>query len=258
MPCHSRSDTAFHYESLQALDRETEYGDREARAGKYGFVSTAVAALAGGILGSIDLSLPYWLSVMTAAVSIYVVASFTEPHEKDETTPGSGFTIQLRHCIAYLKQPLVKWLFIYTIFMYVIVHIPYELYQPYLALLEQQNQLAGMSAPLIAGILFARISVQHAVAAFNRPYAVTDYCSNHRTRHHYDDGNFAAPTDCSNTNFTQRPNGSYSGTDQCSIVPDDRCTQHRLERLVPVVACIRNSGCCWFDLSLFSFAQAYK
>lgn len=161
----SGTDTAFHYESLQALDRETEYGDREARAGKYGFVSTAVAALAGGILGSIDLSLPYWLSVMTAAVSIYVVASFTEPHEKDETTPGSGFTIQLRHCIAYLKQPLVKWLFIYTIFMYVIVHIPYELYQPYLALLEQQNQLAGMSAPLIAGILFALTAIVASIAS---------------------------------------------------------------------------------------------
>ena len=161
----SGTDTAFHYESLQALEREEEYGDREAIAGKYGFVSTAVAALAGGVLGSINLALPYWLSAMTAAVSIYAVACFSEPHRKDDTPPNSGFTTQLQSCVTYLKHPLIKWIFIYTIFMYVIVHIPYELYQPYLGLLEQQNQLSGMSAPLLAGILFALTALVASIAS---------------------------------------------------------------------------------------------
>jgi len=45
MAYRSGTDTAFHYESLQALNREDEYGDREALAGKYGFLATAIAAL---------------------------------------------------------------------------------------------------------------------------------------------------------------------------------------------------------------------
>lgn len=167
----SGTDTAFHYESLHALDRESEYGDREAIAGKYGFASTAIAALAGGIFGSINLSLPYWLSLMTACVSFYVVYCFFEPEKTDRQahTDTPGFINQLRHCLSYLKQPLIKWIFGYTIFMYAIVHIPYEFYQPYLGLLDQQNKLAGMGAPLIAGIVFALTAM---IASISSAYSM--------------------------------------------------------------------------------------
>ena len=163
----SGTDTAFHYESLQALNRQQEYGDREAIAGKYGFVSTAVAALAGGILGSINLAAAYWLSLITAGISLYVVTRFSEPHKKGDSsaTSSDGFTAQLRHCISYLKHPRIKWIFTYTVFMFAIVHIPYELYQPYLSLLDKQNQLAGMSAPITAGILFATTALVASLAS---------------------------------------------------------------------------------------------
>lgn len=163
----SGTDTALHYESLQALGRSSEYGDREAVAGKYGFAATAAAALAGGILGSFNLAWPYYLSMLAAAISVYIVFSFIEPDNYNsgrtrygtgsdsETSSGSGFITQLGYCINYLKNPLLLWLLIYTMYMTTFVHIPYEFYQPYLRLLDDKNQLAGASAPLVAGFLFA-------------------------------------------------------------------------------------------------------
>ncbi len=167
----SGTDTALHYESLQAANRVDEYGDREAKAGKFGFAATAVAALAGGILGSINLALPYWLSLLSACVAAYIVFSFIEPVSGNNTEPrkSRAFKDQLLACISYLKQPFLKWLFLYSIFMYAIVHIPYEFYQPYLGLLENDGRLAGISATLLAGILFALTAL---VASLSSAYSM--------------------------------------------------------------------------------------
>ena len=170
----SGTDTAFHYESLQVLGRANEYGDREAIAGKYGFASTAIAALAGGILGSINLAWPYVLSLLTASASLYIVFAFKEPESTandaaNDTVNDSGsaanFFKQLHQCVSYLKHPLLLWLFIYTMYMTTFVHIPYEFYQPYLRLLEKRDELAGVSAPMVAGILFALTAIVASVTS---------------------------------------------------------------------------------------------
>jgi len=173
MALRSGTDTAFHYESLQSINRQDEYGEREAVAGKYGFAATAMAALAGGILGSFDLALAYWLSLLTASASVYVVFCFVEPGKntygkssnKNSAAASTHFGNQLQDCAAYLKQPFIAWIFAYTVFMFAIVHVPFELYQPYLSLLEQQNQLAGIDAPLVAGVLFALTAVVAAIVS---------------------------------------------------------------------------------------------
>lgn len=179
----SGTDTAFHYESLQVLDRTAEYGDREALAGKYGFAATAAAALAGGLLGSYNLAWPYWLSLLTAAVALYIVSNFTETGTQANPKKGDGepknngipynaknnFFEQLQTCIRYLKHPLLLWLSIYSMYMTIFVHIPYEFYQPYLRLLEDKNSLAGIKAPLLAGVLFALTAL---VAAASSAYSM--------------------------------------------------------------------------------------
>ena len=173
----SGTDTALHYESLQALKRTGEYGDREATAGKYGFASTAAAALAGGILGSFNLAWPYFLSFLTAAFSLYIVFSFIEPDSNNSklqvtdsgrdsgSNSSGGFISQLGSCIRYLKNPFLMWLLLYSMYMITFVHVPYEFYQPYLRLLDDRNQLAGASAPLIAGFLFALTAIVASVSS---------------------------------------------------------------------------------------------
>jgi len=170
MAYRSGTDTAFHYESLQALNREDEYGDREALAGKYGFLATAIAALAGGLLGSVDLSLAYWLSMVTATMALIVAFNFKEPNPTTytRTTDNKGntttFTTQLIDCAKYLDHKKMMWIFIYSIIMFAMVHIPYEFYQPYLSLLETERSIP-VSAPTLAGIVFALTAVVAAIAS---------------------------------------------------------------------------------------------
>ena len=183
----SGTDTSLLYESLSALGRANEYGDREAKAGQYGFLATAIAALVGGITGSFDLSSPYWLSLASACAMMFVVFRFTEPglqaefltqasatkHQtarigEDPTEPAGvtqGFLDQLGECLRYLRVPLLAGLFVYYVYLYMIVHIPYEFYQPYLSLLDDDNRLSGYSAPLLAGVLFALTAIVGAFAS---------------------------------------------------------------------------------------------
>ena len=55
----SGTDTAFHYDSLKALGCEHEYAPREAHAEQWAMIMLALATLAGGLLGMIDLRLAY-------------------------------------------------------------------------------------------------------------------------------------------------------------------------------------------------------
>jgi len=58
----------------------------------------------------------------------------------------------------------MMWIFIYSIVMFAMVHIPYEFYQPYLSLLETERSLP-VSAPTLAGIVFALTAVVAAIAS---------------------------------------------------------------------------------------------
>ena len=178
----SGTDTSLLYESLNALGRADEYGDREAKAGQVGFLATAIAAVAGGVSGGFALSYPYWISLASACAMLWVVCRFTEPsHQSDSSTaatgshlsdkPGvaRGFIDQLGDCLRYLRVPLLAGLFVYYVYLYVIVHIPYEFYQPYLALLDEDNRLAGYSAPVLAGVLFALTAI---VGSFASKYSM--------------------------------------------------------------------------------------
>jgi MFS family permease len=168
----SGTDTSLLYESLKVLGRDGEYGDREAKAGQYGFIATAIAALAGGVAGSIDLSWPYWISLATALLTLLVVTQFTEPERSCSVTPqqiARNFVEQLGDCFRYLRTPLLAALFIYYVYLYMIVHVPYEFYQPYLALLDDGDRLSGYSAPLLAGILFAMTAM---VGSFASKYSM--------------------------------------------------------------------------------------
>lgn len=179
----SGTDTSLLYESLAALGRGGEYGDREAKAGQYGFLATAIAALAGGVAGGVNLSLPYWISLASAFATLLVVTQFTEPQRQPLVQDGGNaekiavtnqvgpqsFMQQLADCFRYLRTPILAALFVYYVYLYMIVHIPYEFYQPYLALLDDGNRLSGYSAPLIAGVLFAMTAV---VGSFASKYSM--------------------------------------------------------------------------------------
>ena len=136
----SGTDTSFHYDLLACLGKEAEYANREARVTRNIFFASAGAALVGGAVAIYALRLAYCLSLLGACVAFALVFAFAEPiRDPKRRFVARGFFAQIRACLAYLMQPALAWLMLFSVFMTVINHIPYEFYQPYIDLLRGQH-----------------------------------------------------------------------------------------------------------------------
>ena len=152
----SGTNTVFHYESLKALNRDNEYGDREALISKWGMWAAAIAALIGGALATFDLSFAYWLTLLGAIIAVATALQFKEPSSAEkENEMAYSVGQQIKTTVAYLKLKPLGWLFTYLILLYILAHVPYEFYQPYLKLLENKGVLMDIKAPFISGLLYA-------------------------------------------------------------------------------------------------------
>ena len=162
----SGTDTAFHYDSLKALGREHEYQHREAKAEQWGLIMLAVATIAGGALGLIDLRLAYVYSLLSAIVMGVLVWHFVEPEHVLESPEASGSFIKVvLSCLKRLLDPLLGWIFLVSIVLYAMAHIVFEFYQPYLTLLRLPVLKATDYAPLLSGIVIGISMFGGAVAA---------------------------------------------------------------------------------------------
>lgn len=162
----SGTDTAFHYDSLKALGRESEYAQREARAEQWGLIMTAVATLIGGALGLIDLRLAYVYSLVSAIAMGLLVWRFVEPvHASESAVPTRGFWRVLLDCLGRLRDPVLGWIFAVAITLYALAHIVYEFYQPYISLLQMPAFDLGEYASLISGIVIGLSMFGGAVGA---------------------------------------------------------------------------------------------
>jgi len=156
MAMQSGTDTAFHYDSLKALGRETEYAQREAKAEQWGLIMLAIATLSGGLLGMIDLRLAYVFSLISASAMALLAWRFVEPVHADESTAiPQSFTRVVWGCCLRLRDPVLGWVFAVVIVLYAMAHIVYEFYQPYITLLQLPLLEASAYAPLISGVVIS-------------------------------------------------------------------------------------------------------
>ena len=152
----SGTDTAFHYDSLKALGRESEYQQREAKAEQSGLTLLAIACLSGGILGLIDMRFAYGFSLISAMTMGVFAWQFVEPvHSTAKTTLPQSFVSVLLSCFKRLAEPVLGWIFLVVIVLYALAHIVFELYQPYITLLKLPLLDATEFAPLISGVIIA-------------------------------------------------------------------------------------------------------
>ena len=160
----SGTDTSLHFDSLAALDRAHEYGQREARAARMGFLAGALGALTGGLAASFALRLAYGLSLVSSVLLLGIVLAMAEPHPAEGRPRPAAPRIlgQLRACLAQLRRPDLAWLFAFAVAMTVLIHIPYELYQPYLDLLAVRRGGTSwawgsgtLPVPLASGLIMA-------------------------------------------------------------------------------------------------------
>lgn len=154
MAFRSGTDSAFLYDTLHCLGREAEYASREAQIQRQSLNASAAAVMLGGFSATFALSYAYWISLIAATGSLIAAIRFTEPTHTPHIRAASGFGQQLALCLRNLQDHRLAWLFAFSIVSYVLAHVPYEFYQPYLRLLESARMLTVITAPQASGIVF--------------------------------------------------------------------------------------------------------
>ncbi len=159
----SGTDTSFYFESLQSDGLAEEYPEREAKVQSWAGYAGAIAALIGGYLGSIQLHYGYLISLAFMIPALLITLRFKETKTEEEN-PNTAAQ-QAKAIWNYAKLPELKWMFWYSVIIYVLIHVPYEFYQPYLSLLEEGGFSLPFEAAMYSGILFAGTRFLGAIAA---------------------------------------------------------------------------------------------
>ena len=147
----SGTDASFHYDSHQSLGITGQFGDAEAHVASLNLRAAGIAALIGGFAGMYELSLPFAFSAVGATIAAGLMTTCIEPTKSDERSSVS-FGRQLGNTLSQLRDWNLAWLLGVAVLSIVLVHVPYELYQPYVDLLWHSNDKELNKSSLIAGI----------------------------------------------------------------------------------------------------------
>lgn len=160
----SGTDTSMHYDTLAGLGRESDFAHREARFTRNGFAGAAAAAVCAGLVGSIDLRIPYFLSLLTALATLVIALRFLEP-PRFAGGLAEPFLGQVGLCLSLLRRPFLLWLFVYFLLKITTEHIPYTFAQPYLMAVLGENVGELRRTPIASGFLLGVIAWVGAFAA---------------------------------------------------------------------------------------------
>jgi len=152
----SGTDTSLHFALLSALKLENEYGQREADLASLGLKATAIAAVMGGLFAWLnEYKIAYALSFLFACFTLISVILMKDPESScpNRERPAPPLK-QLINVIRKLVNPTLKYLFLFPVFITILNHIPYELYQiyirDYLNNIYQSETIKSLG-PLISG-----------------------------------------------------------------------------------------------------------
>jgi len=162
MAFNSGTDSSMLYDSLEALNRQDEFADREAQAQALGYAALAASALVGGILSGFDLRYAYVLSSFGALGALLCATGFAEPSRR---RTRNSIQEQLAALRALGSVPVLRWMFAFSIGMTVINHVPYELFQPWVDLYLGSPGTAYSRTPATTGALVAVMMALSAVAS---------------------------------------------------------------------------------------------
>ena len=166
---YSGTDSAFHFDALQAADRMDEFPARQASIARNAFIARAVSALLGGAIAVFALKLAYLASLAVAAVTVVLTFMMHEP----ERRYAPSILRQMSTVLGYLKRPFLAWLFLYAVLQTTLSHIPYEFTQPYIAVVLGESVGDLLHTPWISGIIIAIVASVGAIAA-DRAIAIRD------------------------------------------------------------------------------------
>ena len=167
----SGADSAYLFDLLHERGCGHEYPRRESAASAWHQVGSAMACAAGGLLGEIDLALPY---LVTAAVAFaaFVVALLLGPERRPPPRPqtaGTELGVYLRHMGRALRDVVrsrgLAWIIAYSAVVFVLVRSTEYLYQPYL---DERGFAVSEIGFIFAGSFFLASFVAHRAHALRR------------------------------------------------------------------------------------------
>ncbi len=150
----SGTDTALLFESLKETGREKTYARQEARALKFAFRAGAVGAIGGGLLAMGQLRWIYGASCLAALVSMAIALGFREP-PGDESPPAMDLAPQMAGLVQKSFSGPFRFFTLYTLGMTLLIHFPYEFYQPYLGRVMEGLGQPMEATPLVTGLHLA-------------------------------------------------------------------------------------------------------
>lgn len=153
----SGTNVSFHYDSLEALGRGDEYAHRQAKVAALSYSARALSAIAGGLLGFVDLRLAFAGALVLAFAQVAVTWAFREPIVEGALS-ADRLLLQIRNCLSYLHDGFMAWIFFYGIALVVLEHVAFTLMQPWLteALGRSPDELGA--TPIVSGVLFAVVA----------------------------------------------------------------------------------------------------
>ena len=150
----SGTDTSLLYETLAIIGNKEAYLDRESFVTRLSFAGGAVAAAIGGAIALISLPMVYFASFITTIVMLVFLLLMVEPVDCTTKAPEITFSRQLKNLSIKAFSPQLRFTFLFSIFIIILLHVPYEFYQVYL---DKLNIRAGQKSlsPLISGFHMA-------------------------------------------------------------------------------------------------------
>ena len=158
----SGADSALLFDSLRELERESEIGSREARAFSAALTATAVAALIGGLSAGVDLRIAWVLTALASVGGLVIALRFQEPERGEAAQSVSRAVASVGR---RLRDPHLRWIFVFVVGMVVLNHVPYEFFQPYVELLLGASDQGYSFTPAVTGVLAAAMALGGALAS---------------------------------------------------------------------------------------------
>lgn len=142
----SGTDSALLYESLAASGRADDIEREEIRAWRFAFAGLAISAVAGGVMALAAPAAPFWATALAALVMLLIALRLREPPKLHSEAFGAG----LASLKTALLSPVLGWLLVLSMLMYVFSHVPFVFGQPVI-LAALGNAGFAAEAPVVSG-----------------------------------------------------------------------------------------------------------
>ena len=170
----SGADSAYLFDLLSSNDRTHEYPRREGTASAWKNAGSAVAFAAGGLLGELDLALPYLATAAVAGIAFLIAVSLSEddlPGRRPAT--GRPAADELREYMQLMgravadacRSPRLLWIIAFSAVVFMLLKSTIYLYQPYL---EARDFGIAETGFVFSGVYLVATLVAHNVERLRR------------------------------------------------------------------------------------------